>query len=76
MRHRLAISRVVTQPGKTCSRWRNQKTAAAKHELECLIDIAVEEAKAEDLLRRGHHEDVEQWRETLRGVQSKRHRLL
>src|ERR1700719_4676033 len=73
MRHRFAISRVAAQPGKTCPRWRNQKTAVAKHELDCLIDMAVEETKAEDLLRSRHREDVEQWRDALRRVQSKRH---
>src|SRR6266446_140490 len=76
MRHRFAISRVATQPRKTCPRWRNQKTAVAKDELDCLIDIAVEETKAENLLRSRHREDVEQWRDTLRRVQSKRHRRL
>jgi hypothetical protein len=71
MRHRFAISRVAAQPGETCSRWRNQKTALAKHELDSFIGIAVEETKAENLLRNRHQENVEQWRDALGRVQSK-----
>jgi hypothetical protein len=74
MRHCFAISRVAAQSGKACSRWRNQETAVAKHELDRLVDIAVEETKAKNLLGTWHQDDVEQWRDTLRRVQSKRHR--
>src|ERR1700693_2450341 len=76
MRHCFAISRVAAQSGETRSRWRNQETAVAKHELDRLVDIALEETKAKNLLGTGYQDDVEQWRDTLRRVQSKRHRRL
>src|SRR5260370_25101434 len=65
-RHCFPIRGVASQPRKTCPGWRDQETALAKHERDGFIDIAVEETKAENLLRREHQEDVEQWRDTLR----------